>query len=296
MSIEIPANALVDDAGNPPAGMVTVALSTVDLLAPDSMPGDYTVREADGTSRFMESWGAGIIEVTAGETQYNLKDGVSAKIRMPVADVQLADARPEPATIPLLTYDEKAGEWRATGEAKLDGDAYVAEVKHFSAINSDLVKTNQTCLRVHSPQPSATFPRGLPPQYNLEVTIPQGPGAVPVVLTKLIDNSIPYHVIYNLPSNTDILLVPYSTTDNVPFGTFVVATGPPQAPGTPSPPPYPYEACPKEVLLYDVGLPAPPNNAFLSGLFSFPLACVTHWLSSRPTMDLAAPGRSMRDM
>lgn len=267
--IEIPANALADADGNPPVGNVDVSLFTVDLLAPFEMPGDYTVAEADGSTRVMESWGAGIVEITAGGNQYNLKDGMTAKVGIPIADVQLVDGRAEPDTIPLLTYDEQRGVWTQVGEARRSGDFYEAKVKHLSAINTDLVKVDQSCVRIHSPQPTPAFPLGLPETYKLEITIPQGAGVAPKVITSTIDNTQPYHVIYNLPSNANIILVPFSVADDVPYGTFVVNTGAPQAPTDPNRPAYPYDACQSEVLLYDVGLPEPPADAFLHGLFTF---------------------------
>jgi hypothetical protein len=36
--VQIPANALVDEGGNPPTGNVQVAPSTVDLISPEQMP------------------------------------------------------------------------------------------------------------------------------------------------------------------------------------------------------------------------------------------------------------------
>src|SRR5439155_26846816 len=89
----IPANSLVDAAGNPPAGPVDVALATVDLGARDQMPGDYSVLVGGKLDR-MDSWGAGYVEISAGGTRYNLAPGATAKVMIPIAPEQLASGGP----------------------------------------------------------------------------------------------------------------------------------------------------------------------------------------------------------
>ena len=103
--VQIPANSLVDSAGNPPSGPVQVALTTVDLAAPDGMPGDYSARDSSGNPFVMESAGAGTVEITGAAGRYNLAPGTSAQIAIPVNPAQLGGA--PPPTIPLLSYDEQ---------------------------------------------------------------------------------------------------------------------------------------------------------------------------------------------
>ncbi len=272
ISVVIPANALVDSDGNPPAGNVQVSLSTIDLLSPEQMPGDYTVALPGNDTRVMESFGAGSIEITGGGKRYNLRPGNQAEVRIPVDPAQLAAGGPLPPTIPILYYDEKLGVWHQDGTMPLQGAgaarAYVAKVKHFSTINGDTLKQDQACVRVLSPS--------LPASYNLEVTIPQPSGNAPKVKVQLMSNGAPSeHAIYNLPTNTNIVLVPSSITPNTtPFGVFVVNTGQKQNPTSPNQPAGPpFTACSTQVTLTQQAIPtAPLSGEFLHGLFSFSAA------------------------
>jgi hypothetical protein len=274
MAVSIPANALVDSNGQPPAGKVQVSVSTIDLLSPEQMPGDYTVAVPNSDTRVMESFGAGSIEITAGGKRYNLKPGKLASVRIPVDPAQLAAGGTLPLSIPILFYDEKAGVWRQDGTAPLVGSgaarAYVANVKHFSTINGDTLKQDQACVRVLSPQP------GMPASYNLEVTIPQPNGNAPKVKVQLMSNAAPSeHVIYNLPTATNIVLVPSSITPNTtPFGVFIVNTGQKQNPTSPNLPlGPPYAACATQVTLTQQAIPdAPLNGEFLQGVNHFSAA------------------------
>lgn len=281
--IQIPANALVDESGQPPSGMVDVTLFTVDLRAPFDMPGDYTARGSGGQDSVMESYGAGGVDVTAGGTRYNLRSGATAALTIPIDPDQLAAPAAEPASIPLLSYDERNGVWVREGMMQRVGSNYVGTVRHFSTFNSDLLKQNQACVQVYSPPPQTGF-QGLPAtSYNLEVQIPQASGTPPRILSNSVDNSVPYHVIYNLPTNTDIVLVPFSPTTG-PYGTFIVNTGGPQSPTNPNLPPYPYQACRSTVTLFDVDEPAPATDAFLHGLYSFAAANLTELQATNPAL------------
>jgi len=212
----------------------------------------------------MESYGAVSVDLFSGATRFNLKPGMTAKLTLPVDAAQLAAGGPRPPSIPLLFYDEQKGVWVQEGNATLVGNAYVANVKHFSTINTDLIKTNQSCVKILSPT--------LPPNYDLEYTIPSpsGGGAAPIVRRVPISNGPPSeHVIYNLPSGVNIVLVPIRQSNNTPIGTFVVNTGGPQAPTTPNQPVGPpYVACSTEVTLSELVVPEPVAE-YLQGLYSF---------------------------
>ena len=268
ISVKIPPNSLQDETGKAPTGKVQVSLSTVDLMSPYQMPGDYTVKLPSGNTRVMQSYGAGGIEITAGAKKFNLKPGAHAQVTIPVDPAQLKAGGPLPPAIPLLFYDEKNGVWLPEGTAHLQGHAYVATVKHFSEINTDTIKVNQSCVDVLSP--------AMPASYELEVTIPLGPGQAPKVPPPYhIDNSPPSeHALYNLPSHTNIVLTPYDNNTKIPYGTFVVNTGGPQNPTSPNrpagPPFYNPGACSTQVILTPQTLPdTPTGGAFLHGLFSF---------------------------
>jgi mono/diheme cytochrome c family protein len=282
--IVIPPNSLIDANGRAPVGLVTVQLSTVDLATPDQMPGNYSVTQPGDKVGMMQSYGAAVIEITAGATKYErLRSGQFATLILPVDRVQLQAGGALPPAIPLLSYNEARGVWSPDGTARLqlvDGfPAYVAEVTHFTAYNSDLIKTDQSCLAIQN--------QGMPTSYNLEVTVPM-PGAAPVTVSKSgVVGGNAETVLLNLPKETNIVLVPIRTdpgpTQNLPIGVFVVNTGAPQNPAWPTVvggfvnepvgPPYFPGACSTKVVLQDLGLEffpgTPPQGAFLHGLGSF---------------------------
>lgn len=263
--VKIPANGLQTAGGGAPNGQVEVSLSTVDLASAEQMPGDATVDLGGGATGWMQSYGAVNVALRdASGAPLNLKPGTTAQIAIPVDRMQLAAGGPLPASAPLLYYDEVKGTWREEGALTLDATKkfYVATVKHFSTINTDLVKTNPSCVRVQS---------SITPPYDLEVTIPMPNGAAPVV-KKVTITDAPPHVIYNLPNNTNITLValaPGSAT--VPprvLGVFVVNSGGPHATGFGTPPPA--SACASEASLSTQSFPTQPvSGEFLHGLFAF---------------------------
>lgn len=267
MRVQIPPNALVDAAGNPPPGTVNLSVGTYDILSPDGMPGDYTAADSGGNPSVMESFGAGSVRVSDGATEYNLRAGTVATLTLSVASIHFDYGRPIPATIPNLVYDETTGIWEEIGEWMLVGNEYVTTVEHFSEFNTDLLKEDQACVRIVSDT--------LPPTYRLEITIPQGTDAAPKVISGVVDNSVPFHVVYNLPTDTDIVLVAIDDDEDIPIGTFVVDTGDPQDPTNPNRPEYNYAACQSEVVLYDPALSDPPSlsqspsDSFLHGLYNF---------------------------
>lgn len=259
ISISIPPNSIVNTAGNPPQDKVDISVSTVDLYATDSMPGDYTVRTKERTV-WMQSYGAGTVNVQSDGNSFQLKKNASAELTIPVDPTQLKMKGKIPPTMPLLVYDEKNGEWTLIGEAKLnkEGTAYIARVDHLSAYNTDLIKTDQACVRFRG---DTLFNiDGDFGYYKLDVIIPM-PNAAPIVRSWDIEpestQSDPHlHVIINLPSNTWITLIPMREESDgslTPYGIFVVNSGPAQNPTNPNFPPYPYSACQNEVTLTDVG-------------------------------------------
>ena len=258
-SLKIPANSIVDPDGNLVAGNITLEVATLDLNSPDQMPGDYTVQDVTET-KVAQSWGAVYVSLSQGTTPLNLKPGTLAEVTIPVDPSQLKGG-PIPATIPIMFYNEASGMWVVEGQADRVGNTYVAKVPHFSTINMDLVKTNQACVRVNSPL--------LPGTYQLEITVPLGGGAAPRVVTRTIDNSSStLHVLYNLPTNTNITLVPYNAANLQPFTVAVVNTGAVQNPTSPNLPTAPYAACSTEVILQSQSV-APLYDEFLQGLYSF---------------------------
>jgi hypothetical protein len=259
--VQIPAGALEDKNRVAATGPVDVSIATIDLRSPQQMPGDYTVITSGGQTRVMESYGAVSIDITGGGKRLNLKPGATAVVTIPVDQAQKDAGGAPPSSIPILFYNERKGVWEEEGTANLVGGNYVATVRHFSNINTDLIKTNQSCVRILS--------LGLPVNYDLEYTIPSpsGGGAAPIVRRVGIAGSPP-HVIYNLPSNVNIVLVPIRQDNNTPIGTFVVNTGGAQAPTIPNLPVAPYTACSTTVTLTDQFVPEPVEE-YLQGLYTF---------------------------
>ncbi len=266
ISVKVPANALETDSGAAPAGNVDGSLATVDLDTPEQMPGDDSVQRPGNKIDWMQSYGAGSIEFHEKATgkRLRLKPGKQAEVTIPVDRSQLAAGAPLAATMPLLFYDEKNGVWHQDGILKLDAAKknYIARVKHFSSLNTDVYKTNPSCVRVQS---------SIPTPYELEVTVPLTGGAAPKVKTITITDAPP-HVLYNLPNFTDITIVAIApgsgTVAPRSLGLFIVNTGPPQAAGFGTPPPA--SACATEIALSVQTFPQQPNSGeFLHGLFSF---------------------------
>jgi hypothetical protein len=263
--VSIPGGALQDANGVGAAGPLDISIATIDLRSPEQMPGDYSLDPSGSSARSMESYGAVSIDITSvGGQKLNLISGSTADISIPVDPGQLAAGGPIPPSIPLLSYDETKGVWVQDGTATLSGNAYVAQVKHFSSFNMDLIKTNQSCVRILSPT--------LPGTYDLEVTIPSpsGGGAAPIVRQVVVNNGVVHeHVLYNLPNSTNIVLVPIRQSNNTPIGVFVVNTSFAQSPQTPNLPiGPPYTACSTTVTLTELAVP-PPTEEFLQGLYTF---------------------------
>ena len=281
-SVRIPANALVDAAGKPPTGAVDVAISTYDIEAEMEMPGDYTISDEGRTEWIgtMESYGAAFVEVRDGATEYNLAPGASAELVIPVAQAQLATGAPLDPEIPIFHYDEGVGTWHRTGDATLDGQRYVASVAHFSAINADVEKADPACIHVRTSDADA-----MPDRFVLEVTVPADPGsgAAARTFSAAIDAARDDdHVVYNLPVDRNIVLVPYDPVSEVPFGTFVVDSGAPH--GDPVNPPD-HTRCERtaELFIPDAPRMLPTGVEYLQGLTSFFAYDVTDDPASNPT-------------
>lgn len=266
LGVRIPANALETESGGAPTGRVEVTVSTVDLNTPEQMPGDDGVQRPGGDIGWMQSYGAGSVELrdTGSGQRLRLKSGMEAEVTIPVDRSQRAVGAPIPAVMPLLFYDEKNGIWREEGIFRSDAAKrnYSAKVKHLSALNTDVVFLNPSCVRVQST---------IPTPYDLEVVIPLPGGAAPKIKKTTITEAPP-HVIYHLPNDTNITITAIApgsgSTPPRSLGVFVVNTGGPQSsPGAPPPP----SACSTEVTLSTQTFPTAPTAGleFLHGLYSF---------------------------
>lgn len=212
---------------------VTVAMTEVNLFSPDGMPGDNSADFGNGPA-FMESFGAFSIDIYDNKKDHNLngKEGSEAIVILPAK--LFGDTTQERlSSIPLLTYDEKSGIWKAEGVALFDkeANAYVARVSHFSAINFDLEKNDPACLRFNDKEADS-----FDPPYRVELTVVPTGGTLPTVANRPITASdlcaasaAPFNrqfALTRLPQNKNATVVFYdpSTTPATPKAVYVVKT------------------------------------------------------------------------
>lgn len=170
-SVSIQPNAFVTSNGQTYNGPVQIAITTVDIYSPDGMPGDYTVQLPNGETGYMETYGAVNIEVRSEKNEkLQLNKKMRATVTVPVDPYILRTSTP-PDSIPFLYYNTETGLWEQDGFAKLAGerDRYVATARHFSTMNMDLVKKNQSCFQVRQAGSAYTS------TYEVEVIVPSGP-------------------------------------------------------------------------------------------------------------------------
>ncbi|GMQ83129.1 MAG: hypothetical protein BMS9Abin05_2613 [Rhodothermia bacterium] len=260
ITVRIPANSLVNSANAPPGGKVDVTVATIDLYSPDAMPGDYTVASSTDAT-FMQSYGAGTIDIWSDGRLLQLKKGAKAEVIIPVdalQSLQITKGNTKaPESIPLLRYDPKTATWRPHGKAFFDKklNAYRGFITHLSEINMDILKTNPSCVRIDATAISDDF--------RVYVTVPTS-GTAPVVRDRPIGNtSEKIHALYNLPNNTNISIVPYQTTGLTltPLGNYWINTGGPQSPATPNPPnpATDYAQCQRSLAIADLGVDQSPS-------------------------------------
>jgi hypothetical protein len=244
ITISIPANTLVlKGTSTKPSGNVNVSLSTIDLFTAGSMPGDWTVMRANGErGGFMVSFGAGSIEISDEKGTYQLSEKSIATITIPVDTSVMVITKEIPRSVPLFYFDEETGYWVEQGKAELnkEGNAYVAELHHFSSFNMDIEKTTPACLQVRN---TGAAPLS---SYVVEAIVPYGtniihqertildPGPNPAVWPSDLDpapclqnsNNTSVHMLYNLPENVEMCLIFYEPgSPNVPVNIAITQTG-----------------------------------------------------------------------
>lgn len=124
--------------GSPYTGPVHVTLNYLD---PESeyfdseMPGMLLGRMGDA-NWFLASYGMVAVELIGSNgNKVELASGFTAQVRFPLSATLQADA---PAHIDLWHFDESKGYWLYEGRAVRQGDAYVADVTHFSFWSLDM--------------------------------------------------------------------------------------------------------------------------------------------------------------
>ncbi len=228
-TITIPANSVVNSAGQPATGRVTIAITTIDLQSPDGMPGDYTYQSGRETGA-MVSMGAVSIELYRENEEFNLSPKAKAKLAVPVDPAKLKFEKNIPERIPLLYYNEQSGIWeQENGQmAALNKKtmSYEAEVNHFSSINLDFF-TAPTCFRFRQD------PQGGPVQSSFRMYA-MTPGASFTTHSGTEDNCFrdaagtSLHLLYNAPPPTTevcLVLTNNSPTPNAFYGIVIAQAG-----------------------------------------------------------------------
>lgn len=144
--VDLAANSLVRQDGQPLSGAASVALTPID---PSADVGQMPGLMVDATSGVpIESLGALAVNFTdASGAPLNLASGQSATIRIPATPAAGATL---PATYPLYHLNETTGRWVQEGTATLQTDVvsgaqyYEGTVSHFSVWNADLAITRSS--------------------------------------------------------------------------------------------------------------------------------------------------------
>jgi hypothetical protein len=252
----LPAGALVDTAGNAPAGPVTLAMATLNP-ARRALPGDYRAVDRNDAPAELLSFGAVYAEFRGpGGVPLRLRSGSQAEVRVPVSDAQRRAAAP---TIAMWSYDEARGLWVEEGQAKLQdteqGVMYVGATTHFSTINMDVSGSDPaeaTCVRLEIGASLAGW-------TNLVLRAYVSYAGTSVQVKETAVDGAQYHVVYRIPyappappPNTLRLEVrgTYGGQQVVLLDRLIVTDAPrPKMTGTSLFPPYPYTECGDPVVL-----------------------------------------------
>jgi tyrosinase len=241
-------DSLVDDKGNPPAGLLRAAIATLDVANGEG-PGDWAVRSDDGSQDgYLVSYGAVFILFTdsSGSVRYQLRSGSAGQLSIPVIP-SMSRYAPSTPEARFWSYDTTDGYWKYNGDSVFDGKAYSGRVYHLSTINTDIAKfSNAACLKI-TLDPSVPLGSKLRLRYHS--------GGTPFGQTPTFVMNDPVNAAYRLPATTNVLLELLDANNQVngnlivedPPGTSlvntVVNTGPPLAPGQSLWPPAPYTPC-----------------------------------------------------
>lgn len=109
----------------------------------DMMPGgDLAAVRSDGSEAQLVSYGMTAVNLADNDgNKLQLKDGSPATLTFPIPEGMTENL---PASIPLWSFNEATGLWEEEGEAVLQGDVYVGQVKHFSWVNLDYPEEQAT--------------------------------------------------------------------------------------------------------------------------------------------------------
>ncbi len=224
-TLRVRAGALVDAAGNPATGPLTVEVYTYDGTKGE-FPGDG-LGERDGQLAGMQLQTCLWLAVTdASGRRFNLAPGQRAELSFKMPATVLKDP---PATIALVRFDDAAGRWVEDGIARLHGDRYVAQVTHLGSAGITFFNGG-ACLRIEADDNSLERP------FWLRITDPTNNTSGTVFVTQKLT---PF---FGLRANTfhRVEVMPKSNPSRVIQMPMVKTAGNVSGPFKP---PFPYSTC-----------------------------------------------------
>jgi len=223
-TVIIKPSSLVDKAGHAAGGPINIDVLAYDIDQRNPIPGDFGGKDLNGKRVRLETYGAIDVELSdGGGNPIHLASGATADIAI---GIPAAFQGAAPPTIPLLSYDQKAGLWMQEGTFTRVGNSYEATVRHLSTFNADTVFNTTACIRLTAADeaPTATplnpvrFAPAFPFTLHVDYTAGGGP--------RHNDFQVPDEkasVLYRLPPKTDVTLS--IVTAAGPSRTFTVNSG-----------------------------------------------------------------------
>jgi len=148
-SVTIPANALVDGAGQPVSGPVSVSATYFDVSDAaqlNAVPGDFSARMRDGSQQLLESFG--VFEVSIADAQarpVNLAAGQSASVAVPIP-ARFAGRAGEISG--RYSFDRAGGRWVEEGRFERQGEVFVAPITQVNTAWNVDDTLNTTCITI----------------------------------------------------------------------------------------------------------------------------------------------------
>jgi hypothetical protein len=142
-SLSLPLNGVVvESSGAPYTGTVKVSMAWIDPTSKDlfrQMPGDLRGTDLNNNAVNMETYGMLGVELKgASGEKLQIAAGKKASLKFPLPPAIQGTA---PATIALWSFNDTTGLWKQEGTATKSGNAYLADVGHFSWWNCDIPVT-----------------------------------------------------------------------------------------------------------------------------------------------------------
>ncbi len=210
-AVRIPGNSLVLANGQPATDIVVATVNSINLSNTWQMPGDYSVQIPSGEPAYMLSYGAGQIRFRdINGKELSLKKGSKCDISIRVDPLLLRnDIQTFPPRVPLLVFNEENGMWEQEDMLEYDPSefAYKGTVTHFSTFNADDVKNPPATLRL-----DARKIKGKVQYSKIGVTYYDNQ-PVYIEADSSLNLNDDYHLIYNLPPNTDMSIT-FMRADN----------------------------------------------------------------------------------